>query len=431
MDPRPQQLQIAGVLAHKVDGVPAYSEVAIIMPRRCGKTSGIWPELVGRCATQPGYKVVTTAQSGVKARARFMEVARVLERNNVGQYRVLKGAGHEAIEWRNGSRLWVEPPKGEAFRGDAADVVLFDEAQEYSPALTAELLGAARPLMDTRPAGQIIIAGTAGKTRAGMLWEALELGRKGVGGIVEYAAPDSADPDDPETLRSAHPGIGTLTTFDKIWERHTQLVLVEYQREYLSQWPFDASTRAIDPTIWEAAGLPDAPDEKPARVALGFDIAPSQEVASWCMAWRDDEGHAHLLFVEQRAGLNWLAKQLWEAARKHRAPIGYDKIGHNIAVADQLQRAAQHRPQLKTLSLPDIAAGCAQLLADLGDGRAHHYRQKELDAAAGVATRRQAGNSWVWGRMHGDITALNAATFALRAYDQGRPRTAPRIRSSK
>jgi len=44
--------------------VPAYDKVAITAPRRTSKTTSIWGELVGRCETQPGHSVITTAQTG-------------------------------------------------------------------------------------------------------------------------------------------------------------------------------------------------------------------------------------------------------------------------------------------------------------------------------------------------------------------------------
>src|SRR5699024_2291568 len=100
--------------------------------------------------------------------------------------------GDESIEFDNGSRIWVVPPESGAFRGEAADAMLFDEAGELTLQRSEDLLAGALPLMDTRPRGQVIITGTPGLIRAGLLWSTLERGRTrepGVG-ILDYSARD-------------------------------------------------------------------------------------------------------------------------------------------------------------------------------------------------------------------------------------------------
>lgn len=427
----PQQLEVARVLqAETADGVPLYDEIGITIPRRGSKTTSIWAVLLGRCKNRAGYKVVTTAQSGLKARERFLEVARILQRHNVGDYRVLRGAGAEAIEWNNGSRLWVVPPLGDAFRGDAADVILFDEAQEHSVELTADLLGGALALMDTRVGGQLIVAGTAGVSRSGMLWDYLEDGRKGLNGIVEYAAPEGADPTNESTWLAAHPGIGTLTTLDKVRARFSKLPLAQFQREYLGMWPFDLNSRAIDPADW-SAGASDVFPPKPARFALGYDVAPDQASAALVAAWRDADGTAWLEVIEHAAGDAWLPKAIYNITRRFpNARVGYDNIGPNQAIADRLMREARPRPRLVSLGTREITAAAAQIAQDLAAHTLRHKTDPALDSAADIATRRSIGDgSWAWGRRKsGDIAALVAGTNALRTFDvDTRPATGTRI----
>jgi phage terminase large subunit-like protein len=417
----PQQLVIAGVLeAESAPGVPLYDEVAIEVPRRGAKTTSIWAVLLGRCQSRPGYKVVTTAQSGLKARERFLEVARTLQRNNVGGYRVLRGAGAESIEWGNGSRLWVVPPLGDAFRGDAADVILFDESQEYGPELTADLLGGALALMDTRKGGQVIVAGTAGRARAGMLWDYLESGRQGRSGIVEYAAPDTADPTDEAVWWAAHPGLGTLTTIEKVRARFDKLPRPQFQREYLGQWPYDINTRAINPDDWAAGRVPAWP-AAPARFALGYDIAPDQSCAALVAAWRDTDGLPWVEVVRHGLGDAWLPKEIHDWSRRHTGlRVGYDNIhAGNVAVADRLERA-RPKPKLVPLGTAQITAAAAQLAQDITEHRLRFKVDPALEAAVDVATRRTIGDaSWAWGRRRsgGDISALVAATNALKVFD--------------
>ncbi|MBU4213557.1 MAG: hypothetical protein KJ792_02750 [Actinobacteria bacterium] len=466
----PQQIELARLLLAEIDDAPEWSEFAVTEPRRASKTTTIWAVLLGLCQTRPGFKVVVTAQTYVKARERFLEVARTLGPRNVGDYRILRGAAAEAIEWTNGSRLWVVTPEGGAFRGDGADRILFDEAQEHSPETTADLLGGALALMDTRfdedadltsddvrPAGQVIITGTAGKARSGMLWDALERGRRGKVGVLEYAVPDGtpvawpvdeapAELPHPRTLdksgryvlneaaiEAAHPGIGTLTTMRVVRERFAGMGLAQFQREYGGQWPFDVNTRAIDPAEWKAGQR--RVTGYPARWAIGFDVAPDQSAAALCAAWRDQSGRAWVEVIDHQVGDSWLPAAVFARSRKHPGlPVGYDNIGPNQAVADRLTREARPRPKLVQLGTRDITAAASQVAQDIRSGNLAHPVDPALDDAADVATRRPIGDgSWAWGRRRamaegGDITTLVAATNALRVYDTLLARAATRER---
>lgn len=450
VEPKPQQLVLGRVLAAKrEDGSPENREVGVCVPRRAAKTTTIWAELLGRCARRDGYQVVTTAQTGVKARERFMTVQRILSRNNIGEYVIKKGAGAESIEWTNGSRLWVVPPEGGAFRGDAAHAILLDEAQEHGVEASADILGGALALMDTvqdGAGGQLIIAGTAGTARAGMLWDQLDVGRAGHGGIVEYAVPegtpvafDAASPEgqagiaagwqvdatgkwvmnEPAVL-TAHPGIGTLTTLDIIRDRFVRLELAKFAREYGGLWPFDLNARAIDPAQWKAGQVRDYPP-RPAVFALGYDVAPDQSTAALCAAWRDERGRAWVEVIEHAAGDSWLPRVIHTITRKElNTRVGYDNIGPNQAVADTIVRTARPRPRLHGLGTRDITAASAQISQEIHQGRCFHKTDPALDNAADAATRRNIGDgSWAWGRRKsaGDIAALVAATNALRTYD--------------
>lgn len=438
VDPKPQQIVTGRVLAAtREDGTPLYREVGICEPRRAAKTTTIWAELLGRCERRPGYQVVTTAQTGVKARERFMTVQRVMARRNIGNYVIKKGAGAESIEWSNGSRLWVVPPEGGAFRGDAADAILADESQEHSAEQSADILGGALSLMDTSPGGQLIIAGTAGESRTGMLWDQLEAGRRGHGGIVEYAMPDGSTPVltdrhgvpilgkdgrpqlDVEALILAHPGIGTLTTLDLMMDRWERLTLAKFMREYGGLWPMDVNARAIDPVLWKAGQVKAYP-EKPPYYTLGFDVAPDQSVAALVAAWRDERGHSWIEVIRHEAGDSWLPKAIHAITRRFpNTRVAYDNIGPNQSVADTLNRAARPKPKLHSLGTRDIVAAAATVNKEIIGKTLHHVVDPALDQAAEDATRRNIGDgSWAWGRRKsGDISTLVAGSNALKLYD--------------
>lgn len=445
MKPTPQMFVMSDVIdaVWNDTGLPVHAEAATCIVRRAGKTTMIWADLLGRCTNRPGYQVVTTAQSGIKARERFLSVARPLMRNNVGKYRVLRGAAAEAIEWENGSRLWVVTPEAGAFRGDGAHVVFVDEAQEHGPEASAEIIGGALSLMDTTPGAQLLIAGTAGAFRGGMLWDSLESGRAGRTGIIEYAVPDDVDVAlDERTMNDAailacHPGIGTLTTLDVIRARFDKLGLAQFRREYAGQWPHTINTRAIDAEAWQACRGPlDLP--RPARFAMAFDVAPDQSAAALVAAWRDDTGRPYWEVLGHDAGDAWVARKVWEVTRAHPGTMtGYDAIGPNQAIADRLDREARPRPKLHRLGTRDIVAAAATVNQAIASRSLRYRPDVALDAAVPLVTRRAIGDgSFAWGRLKsGDISVFVAGSNALKTFDAtARPSSStsarPRMTSS-
>lgn len=398
----------------------AQETTAICWPRRAGKTTAVWAWMLGRCETIPESQWVTTAQRGIKARDRFMAVARILERHypqEQGGPRIFRGAGHEAFEWENGSRLTVVPPRAEAFRGEGANVYV-DEPQEFEAPHSEDLRQAVMPLLDTLDAGQVVLSGTAGKVRAGWFWSALEAGRAGATGhtLSEYAAPESADPEAEATWMAAHPGIGTLTTLDKMRARRAGMSLPQWTMEYLSWWPPDMSTSAIDQVKWAAAEVPVLP--RPDRFGLAYDVAIDGSSAALCAAWRDEDGVAYVGVLEHREGVSWLAARTAEVARKYRVPVRYDAIGANHAVAAELSRM---RGVSVVAGNSKDAQGAAQsTVSVLGDGLLRHFGQVSLTGAARGAAWRQSEGGRYFARKASaaDVTPLVAASLALWQFDQ-------------
>lgn len=447
LEPTPQQMVLSRVLESRKRGglrrqlVPARNKVAVQAPRRCGKTTGIWAVLVGRCETIPGYQAITTAQSGKRARARLMAVADILERHP--HIKVGRGVGNEHITWtETGSRIEMFPPVPGAFRGEGKDVVLIDEAQEIDDEDDGdELLQAIMPLFDTRPEAQLVVAGTAGERREGMLWHALSRGRAGAEGwgIVDYAAEEGSDPADEKVWIQTHPGIGTLTTLAIIRERWRDMKGEEdptrFAREYLGMWPTSEQVRVISAQAWEACYLGETarpPRPAPGACVLAYDVAPDDSAGAILCVWRDDDGRGHLKVMEHNRGHTWMPNVLARLAARLRAPIAYDAIGPNIAVAEALGRS-RPRPRLLPANVRQMQARCSQMLAEIHDRNVRHEGEAPLDEAVAAAAKRIVGEAWVWGRRasSADITPLIAGTVGLGAVDDIPPETRPVIRTAR
>lgn len=464
---QPQQLRLVDALNSR-----DYDQFVVEIPRRASKTTTIFLWVLGRCASRPGYQVTFSAQSGVKTSARLREwktrldrtcpdpdaglppwrrglgvkpkaVARQLalfgeelgelEHEPTGRgFRILMGEVGKGIYFDNGSQFLCFKPDADAYRGEAGDISWIDEGQELEPEAGADLLAGIIPLQDTKQGAALVVSGTAGEARVGVFWELVNRLRDGdpdVGG-VDYCAPEDTPweiVEDEESamglLRGVHPGINTLTTEEKMRRNWRKLGKPQWSREYASMWPESFGERAVDPGLWEAARLASKPD-RPERVAFGIGINRTGSAAAICAAWRTAKGVAYLEVIEHKAGTDWMPELMQYLTKKYRgSTIAFDRIGQQEATVTRAE-VLTPKPRMRIQTFNETAAGCIQFLRDLERGTLRHSGQNALNAAVEIAARREVrGNDrgvWLWtpGELGGDITALDAATRALRNWDQ-------------
>lgn len=420
-EPHPDQIELGRILDSGTE------TVAVCWPRRAGKTTGVQAWLVGKCENEPGTQVVMTAQTGVKARDRFMAMARLLDRlwpESEGGPHIYRGAGHEALEFTNGSRLWVVAPKPENFRGDSAHVVYVDEPQEFSPAEGDDIRQAAMPLFDTVDGGQFVLSGTPGPVRAGLFWDALAAGRRGEPGfaVSEFALPDHDDPEDEALWPSVHPGLRHgLTTLDKMRARRAGLAASQWAQEYMGWWPTDVSVSAVNAERFTTSEVEFT--ERPERVGIAFDVRADGSSATLACAWRDEGGNAYVEVIGHQLGTSWLPKmayQMWQAHKRY--SIGYNQIGANMDPATALQMM---RPAAKVngIRVNEVAAASQRLVSDVAEGRLRHFGQSDLTAAVENSGWRdvQGGRAFTERIKAGaPINPLVACALALWEYDKTR-----------
>jgi hypothetical protein len=463
----PQQLVISDTLDLPRD------EHVIETERRVSKTTSIFLKILGRLARRPGRQATFSAQNGVAGSRRLREWAQRLdavnppddqdlppwlrgrgrksaaasrqvalfgeelapadlapEANRRG-FRVMRGEVGKGIYFENGSQLLVLKPEADAYRGEGADDSWLDELQEVDPDEGDDLLAGILPLQDTKIGSSTIASGTAGEERRGPMWSMLDrLRRKDptMGGL-DYAAPEDTPwemVEDEESamrlLAQVHPGIGTLTTIEKMRRNYRALPKPQWAREYLSMWPETFGTVIVDAGQWTAAALASKPN-RPERVAFGVDIRPGGSVAAIVAAWRSAKGVAYLEVVEHRAGTKWLPERMQELTRRYRgSTIAFDDIAEGKATFTESERLTP-KPRLRMQTYRETAAGCVQFLRDLERGTLRHADQVGLNASVAVAGRRETRTDqgvWLWtpAEQGADITCLVAATRALRNWDQ-------------
>lgn len=442
--PTPQGAMVAGVILARHpsrvttagEAAPLYSSVTVQLGRRGAKTTSIEATLLGLCETRDRTTVTSTAQDGTRAsqfmRARLMAYENRLpireDRNTtdaqrlatIGLRELYKSQGREYLLWSNRSRWQCVKPESGAVRGAAADLLWFDEGGELDPITSGDLVAGALPLLDTRPMGQAIISGTPSETgREGMFWDYLTRARGGEherAGVVDFAAPDYSDPTDEALWWAHHPGLAAgMTTVEVLRERLGVMDLGKFAREYLCVWPVSATTTALDPEKYDAGEVPAlvAPPAG-ARWALAFDCDLEGRSASIVASIVHEDGRVYSQVMDHRPGTSWVARELAAAVRAHpRVRIGYDPIGANMAVAQEVNSMPRGaRRNMQPMPLREVAAGASLISQRLEVGAWEHGPSKALDLAADGAAWRNSGDSRLFRRTSAstDISALIAAS---------------------
>lgn len=434
-----QQRELLGVLGagHRFN--------SILMPRRSTKTTSLFAWALGTCLTYEDEQIAYMAGTSAKsARDRFTkDIIPALERTYPDEasrpFKIRRGSGMERVIFDNGSQFQVMGATDEDLRGNAYTRVIVDECQELDHEDGEIMLAALLPVLDTNPDGQVIMAGTAGQRRDGqVLWDQLERGRAGDGGVLEYAADQRLALEDYDEwekviplLEAHHPGIGTLTTlevikgnYDRMRDKH------RFAREYLGVWGNDGSSAGIFDIAGWNTGARDA-DTLPAppeRFAIGFACSPYQSSAAIVAAWREN-GTAVVLLLDHRNGTRWLRRRAADLALKYKVPLHYDGFGQNLIEADEIKRT-KPRPTMAPFSTRDSTSAAMKLVEEVRDGNVAHYGQDALTASIVVARRRNVGaKAFAYGRGDtlDDIAAVEAASVALWAYDQLPTRTKVRV----
>lgn len=421
----PQGEQVAGLLnAKDADGFPLYPEVVIQMGRRATKTSSIQATLLGRCFSIPGYRIISTAQTGTLSQQFLAELGSQLEAaypdEDTRPFRFYKSNGSIRIVWDNGSQWRAVKPQASAFRGSYADCILMDEAGEYDGKTTEDLLSGAMPVLATRPHAQLIVTGTPPRTREGLLWQYLQTGRKGTEdlGILDYSMEPTQDATDEAVWHSVYPGVASGLVSLKFLRKALETQgLLSFSREFLCLDPVASSLRAIPEEDWLAGQVPEMLTTPVENISVAFDIDKDGHAAAIAVAWYTPEGLPHVQILEHKAGTNWVPSAIEKILKEYRGvEIGFDSIGNNLAVFQTLQRKrGLSLSNLRSMNMKEASAGVSLFVSAVMDHALVHAQDGALDSAVEGAAFRRSMDSRLWGRTSStaDISPLVAASNAL------------------
>lgn len=407
----PWQDQVASVLGESAPGGRyAYPVGVILVPRQTGKTTTWLDVAIARCLSRPGFRAAYTAQTGIAAAERFRERVDALKSTRLAPLAVSRmSRGSERLTFRNGSELKLFPPLPDALRGDHLDMVIVDEAQEHDELRGRELDQAIVPTFSTRPARQLIIAGTAGTDASAYFRRYVTLGRNGGSTVAmfEWSADPTADPTDPAVWAGTHPGLGHLTDTAALQAALDAMGPVSYAREFLNIWPrIDESV--IPVTLWNAAADPTAAIPADAPITLGFDMNYERTAGSIAAAARVN-GKVLVEVIDAGLPAVRMTARLTELGNRYRCPI----VGApaQSRIVDDLTRL---RLDARVVTGRAYLAACQGFIDAVTSDGLRHRGQPDLDAALAAAGRSRSGDAWAWSHKSSaaPIDPLVAATLA-------------------
>ena len=427
--PMPWQQSVMDVALELTDaGEWRYRVVVVTVPRQNGKTTIARGVIPHRLMYRPGRLVLGTAQDLKLARRLWLELTAAVESTSPADVaKVFRGFGSEELTLANGSGYLPAAPSPSAGHGLTLDLAYVDEAWRIEDERLSQ--GMEPALMVRR--GQLWVVSTAGHDRSVWLRRLVEQGRAGTNPslcLIEYAAPDSADPADPATWAMANPALGYTLTVDELASRFQTMDLAEFERAHLNRWTTSA-THAFPPAWWAAAGDPDAAVPPiVARVAVALDLDVNRGAGAAAIAGLVG-GRTVVEVADHRPGTDWLAayaEHLWRTWRP--AKVYVDPYGPADTVAKELERLGI---PIERVDAGQLTAAAAGFYDDLRDDRLRHRRQPVLDQAVDGAVRRTITDRWAISRAKSahDVSPLNAAILAAYAV-KDTPRLSTTIRTA-
>lgn len=406
--------------------VPAYREVIISVPRQVGKSTLVLALLLHRALlSSTPQRLAYTCQTGWDARKKLLDDwVPLIEKSPLGNgvKRIYRGAGNEAVLFRNDSRLETLPTTATAGHGRTLDAGVIDEAFSDTDDRREQAM---LPAMATRKAAQLFVVSTAGTNESTYLRRKVAAGRAAVAenintGIAyfEWSAAENADPDDPTIWEKTIPSLGLTLDIETIRHARATMTDNEFRRAWLNTWT-QATELAIPAAAWNKAQNERARPNAPLTYCL--DISLDRALASIAVA--DEHGNCEL--IDNKPGTGWVVERLTEIVNKHGGRVAIDMYGPAGAYAPVLE---QHKIEVVKYALKDVCHAANRFYDALIGGTINIRPTENLDRAAASVRKKPVGSSWLWARNDPgvDLTPLLALTVAYHAATDKRETPAAR-----
>lgn len=419
--------------------VPAHSLVVVTVQRQAGKSHLSMAQNGERAFAIPDYRGWYTAQTGGDARDQFLKFAdEVVKYPTKGtplakMVRVLRGNGHESMNFINGSTIRPYAPTEEGIHGKQSDRNDIDEGWAFSTDEGKALLQGSGPAGLTRPHEQTFIWSAGGTAKSTWLAELVARGRAGDPGIcyVEYGVPDDLTiegdltDDDYEAIAAHHPAIGHTITVGALKKLRSKLPDdAEYARAAGNRWT-EIIGGAISADLMKRARYD---HEIPEGVRFGWGAATSADRTETVIVAAAKVGELVVCEVSEVIPNAYGAAPVvagWAGGD----PVAIDKVGPSAPLAEAVGKLP--RVNLLDVSLREAQTAAANQLDGMEAGVFKFRPHPAFTEAAKVVVKRHVGDGgFLWSRAKAgaSIAAWEAAGLAAYAAGVSKPQVKPEIR---
>lgn len=418
-----QQGLVTAVLGKRETGQYAcgIGGAVVSIPRQAGKTYTFGALAFALCLANPNTLVLWSAHRARTHQETFKSMTSMAERPSVAPFvkRSLTGAGTEAVEFANGSRILFGARENGFGRGFAkVDVLVLDEAQ----ILTEKAMEDMVPATNASQNGLVLLMGTP--PRPSDPGEVFRLRRESaLSGedadvlYVELSADTAANPDDRKQWSKANPSFPFRTGEGAILRMRKLLGSVEsFKREGLGIWDErQQGKRAFPPGTWSARVA--EPPEAGIR-SFGVKFSPDGSSVALAGALKAPDGRVHVEAIRQAPmseGTQWLVDFLVERKSRVAQIIVDGKAGVGYLV-NALRAERVGKTVLLIPTVDQAIMAHSMLDRAVVQGEMSHSAQADLDVQAEGAMRREIGKAGGFGwesSVEGEsITLLDAVTLA-------------------
>lgn len=413
------------------NGLPAFREVIVSVPRQAGKTQWVLVTELERCLLRGKVqKVAYTAQTGSDARKKLLDDQwPEIEQSplKAGVRRVHRAQGNEAVIFKSGSRIDVLASSVSAGHGKTLDLGVIDEAFDDIDDRREQAM---LPAMITRPDAQLIIVSTMGTDASVYLNRKVDMGRSmasagethGVA-YFEWSIPEGEDLDDPDVWWEFLPAMGATQSEPAISHARQTMTDGEFRRAFGNQRTH-SEERVIPELTWRLVCRTDVVPQ--GQLVFGVEVSADREWSAIAVCGATDLARLELL--DRRPGVQWVVPEVVRLIKEHGGSVVVDKRSPAGSLTPEIQSAGVRR--IHELQPGEVTKACAAFYDDVAAGPTKIQVRvtpnfEVLDNALTGAAKQIVGDEWKWSRKgSADITALMASTLALWQATRGTTRRA-------
>lgn len=414
-----QSRLLTGIMGRSPDGLWVAPTAAASLARQNGKTDGIEVPRICHGMAVNGEWVLYTAQLQKTATETFERVRDIFET------RVLKpmvktihtAVGRESIDLKNGARIKFLARTRNGGRGQHADLLVFDEAQE----LTDSQLESFVPVISASRNPQTLYLGTPPTPDSpGTVFRRVrEEARNGAPLTywAEWSVPEiPTNPSDEQLWAETNPSLGVLILPRTIAKEAVELSPDGFARERLGWWSPERAPvpPAINPDGWRACEIDFAPEPSSSEiVACGIKFSGDGSTYSVSMAVKSNDGPILVECVDRAGtarGVSGLAHWLYE--RKGRlSTVCVDGREWTPTLIQRLEDMGYPKKGLHVMRTREVADACAMLANAVEGKTVAHIAQPLLAESVASSPRRQVGSDgWAFGGS--DPTPIESVALA-------------------